>query len=85
MKILFMMSLTKYNDGDPIYDKPHKVCLVWDPLPDSFIYMDDVSCGTKLGKTYKETLDYHFLKLEEILQHLPFHNLKSNINKYEFG
>jgi hypothetical protein len=84
-----MNKILKYRpaldkNGDPIFDEPNKVKLIWDPLPDSFIYMDDVSCGTKLCKTYKETLDYHFLKLEEILQRLSFHNLKLNVNKCEF-
>jgi hypothetical protein len=85
-----MNKILKYRpaldkNGDPIFDEPNKVKLIWDPLPDSFIYMDDVSCGTKLCKTYKETLDFHFLKLEEILERLSFHNLKLNVNKCEFG
>jgi hypothetical protein len=46
------------NHRNPIYDEPNKVRLIWDPLPDSFFYMDDVSCRTKLCKTYKETLDF---------------------------
>jgi hypothetical protein len=49
------------------------------------IYMDDISCGTKLCKTYKETMDFHFQKLDEILQRLSFHHVKINVNKCEFG
>ncbi len=74
------------NDkGDPLYEEENKVKMTWDPLPDSFIYMDDISCGTKLCKTYKETMDFHFQKLDEILQRLSFHHVKINVNKCEFG
>jgi hypothetical protein len=84
-----MNKILKYRpaldkNGDPIIDETNKVKLIWDPLPDSFIYMDDVSCGTKLCKTYKETLDFHFLKLEEILQ-LHFLNRLYFFYVFPFG
>ncbi len=85
-----MYKILKYHpaldkNGDPIFDEPNKVRLIWDPIPDSLISMDDISYSTELCKTYKGTLDYHFLKLEEKLQCLSFHNLKLNVNKCEYG
>jgi hypothetical protein len=47
--------------------------------------MDDVSCGSSLKNTYKETLDHHFKSLESIVARLAFHNLKLNVNKCEFA
>jgi hypothetical protein len=85
-----MVKIFKYkpvldDNGEPIYEEPNKVKLVKDELPDCFIYMDDVSCGSKLCKTYKETLDYHFKSLEKIIERIAFHNLKLNVLKCEFA
>jgi hypothetical protein len=73
------------DNGNPIYEEPNKVKLEKDELPDCFIYMDDVSCGSKLCKTYKETLDNHFKSLEKIIERIAFHNLKLNVLKCEFA
>jgi hypothetical protein len=71
--------------GNPIYDEPNKVRLEKHSLEDCFFYMDDVSCGSKLQKTYKENLENHFKSLEKIVSRLAFHNLKLNVNKCEFA
>ncbi len=83
-KILnFKPVLDKY--GDLVYEKPNKVKLERDAIADCFCYMDDVSCGSSLKKTYKETLDNHFESLERIVARLAFHNVKLNVNKCEFA
>jgi hypothetical protein len=73
------------KDGNPVFEEPNKVKLIKDELPDCFIYMDDVSCGSKLCDTYKETLDNHFQSLERIIERIAFHNLKLNVLKCEFA
>ena len=73
------------DQGNPIYEDENKVKLEKDIIEDCFCYMDDVSCGSSLKRTYGETLDHHFKSLERIVERLAFHNLKLNVNKCEFA
>ncbi len=45
-----------------------KVQLVKDELADCFTCMDEVSCGSKLCNTYKETLNNNFVNLEKTIE-----------------
>jgi len=56
-----------------------------DQLKFCLSYLDDIICSTKLFKTYEETLRFHFLCLEKIIERLNFHNVKLSINKSEFA
>jgi hypothetical protein len=73
------------ENGNPIYEKPNRVLLERDVMPHSFHYFDDILCSTEPKKTYKETLDFHFQKLEKIIERLSFHNVKLSVNKSEFA
>jgi hypothetical protein len=73
------------ENGDPVYEKPNRVALERDIMPHCFHYFDDILCSTEPKKTYKETLDFHFQKLEKIIERLSFHNVKLSVNKSEFA
>ncbi len=79
-KILHFEPVTD-GRGDPVYEAPNLVKLEKDPLKCAKNYFDDILCATPLLATYKESVDFHFKQLEQIIRRLHFHGAKINVKK----
>ena len=73
------------SKGEPEYISNNIVKLQYSPIPNVFIYFDDILIATTPKKSYKQTLEFHFQTLSKVMQRLHFHHAKISFEKTIFA
>ena len=70
--------------GNIEYDENNLPIMISSPLENVQVYYDDIIIYTSMKATYKESVKYHFLLVERVVQRLAFHQCKLEFSKAQF-